>query len=121
MLFARNLQLQAEADASRSGSTHGDGTDGSQEAGASLHGAKSADGLNQHARAAATSGGSSGSRVNTSLVVSKSGALVPALILALVLGFCLLTAAIEVRRRTRRRAAGVQGRDDNGCFVVDGD
>ena len=88
----------------------------------SLQGAKSADGPNQHAAAiggsAATSGGASGNRVDTSLVVSKSGPLVPALILALVLGFCLLT-AIEVRRRTRR-AAGVSGGDDDGP-VANGD
>jgi hypothetical protein len=109
------LQRQAAANARGTSSTQGHGTSGSVGASASLQGAKSPDGSTPNPAtdgSAATSGGASGNRVDTSLVVSKSGPLVPALILALVLGFCLLT-AIEVRRRSRR-AAGVSDGDNGG-------
>ena len=111
------LQKQAEANA-RAGSTQGDGTSGAVGSNGSLQAATSADGPNRHPAtggSAATSGGASANRVDTSLVVSKSGSFVPALILALVLGFCLLT-AIEVRRRTRRAggATGNEGPITNG-------
>jgi hypothetical protein len=116
------LERQAAADANRTGSTQGGGTSAHPGGSVSLQGAKSSDGANQHAAtiagSAATSGGASGNRVDTSLVVSKSGPFVPALILALVLGFCLLT-AIEVRRRARR-AAGVSGGGGDGS-MTDGD
>jgi hypothetical protein len=110
-LIAALLQRQAAANAKAAESTQGSGTSGSPGASASLQGAKSADGPNQNAPG---SGGSTatGNRVDTSLVVSKSGPLLPALILTLVFGFCLLT-AIEVRRRSRR-AAGASSGDDDG-------
>ena len=100
------------------GSTQGDGTSGAVGSNGSLQAATSADGPNRHPAtggSAATSGGASANRVDTSLVVSKSGSFVPALILALVLGFCLLT-AVEVRRRTRRAggATGNEGPITNG-------
>jgi hypothetical protein len=112
-LLASILARQAAADANHKGSTQGGGTSDPAGTSVPLQGTKSADEATPNSGgSAATSGGSSGDRVDTSLVVSKSGPLVPALILALVLGLCLLT-AIEVRRRSRR-AATVSGGDDSG-------
>jgi len=100
-LLAERAQGQAAANANHTAQV--DGTNGPP----SVQGATRADGLNLRALATggstATSGGSSGNSLNTSLGVSKSGPLVPALILALVLVFGLT--AIVVRRRTRRAAA----------------
>ena len=113
------LRMQAEANAKHTGTG---GTKGPQSASVSLQGATTADRLKGHAPAtggaAATSGGSSGNRVGTSLVVSNGGPLLPALILALVLGFGLT--AVAVRRRTGR-AAGVPGGDDDDRSATDGD
>ncbi len=115
-LLSGALQRQAAANANRTGSTQGIGT--SSPPGASVSSqAKSGDG--QHAPATGSSAATSGNRVDTSLVVSKSAPLGPVLILALVLGFCVLT-AIAVRRRTRR-AAGGRGGDSDGRSVTDGD
>jgi hypothetical protein len=110
--IAALLQRQADAKPRRTESALGGGTSGSPGGNVSLQGAKSTDGPNATTgSSAATSSGSSTSRDDTSLVVSKSGPLVPALILALVLGLCLVT-AIEVRRRSRRAAAVSGGEDD---------
>jgi hypothetical protein len=108
------LQGQTAATASGQGSTQGHATSGPL----SSQGAKSA-GLPANGDSTATAGGSSSNRVNTSLVVSKSGPLVPVLILTFVLGFCVLT-AIEVRRRIRR-AAEVSAGDSNDASATDSD
>ena len=107
--------LQNQGAAGANGSSEGRGTSGPL----SSQGPKSADGPIGQAQATGGSGASSGNRVNASLVVSKSGLLVPILILAGVLVFSAAT-AIEVRRRTRR-AAGVPASDNDAHAVTAGD
>lgn len=114
------LQQQAKANAKHAGSAQGR----SMSDPPSVQGVTRTDGLNRHTPAtgdsAATSSGSSGNSLNASLGVSKSEPPYPALILALVLGFFVLT-AIEVRRRTRRAAGAPAGDNDDGLTVTDGD
>ena len=110
-LFAALRQGQAAANA-KATRAHGGGTSGVRGASTSLHGAQSTDGVNRQTTTAgsgSTAGSSSANSANTSLIVSKRGPLLPALILALVLA-CGVT-AMEVRRRTRR-AAGVPSGGD---------